>query len=341
MVTLEPVTGHYAASAGHASGAGPDAGRLPEGSPDRLLELSGPSLLVLEIDDGRHRATSIVGDLPVTAFEDGTVRPHEQVDDRRVAALRRHVAEAGSVATPVCVAHRGQAQLDGVVAEVTAAVPDLRRTDAAGTVTLWVVDDADACARLQAAVAATDGWLIADGHHRAAAARDVGRVLVALTPDAQLTTRPFHRRLAVTDPARVGEVLHTTGLAVTGLAAAATPRRAGEVTVAADRRWWRVLLEPTGAGPGADLDVVRAERQVLAPLAAALGAGTAPEPTPPADDPAELLAGDAVLVLLHPPTLAEVRRVVATRAVLPAKSTYVVPKHRPDVLVVPRPVGLS
>ena len=361
MGPLEPVTGHVI-DPQHA----PDPALLaevlpPHGTPSdaqlhraratltRLVAerhyrpLASPCLLVVEIDDGRHRATAVVGDLPIEAFHDGTVLPHEQVDEARVATLRRHLEVVGAVSTPVSLAHRDDERLAALVAELAAGTPHTRVTDGNVQTSLWVVDDEQARRRLAEAVAATDGWLIADGHHRAAAGHVADRVLVALAPDSALTTRPFHRRVEITRTASVAvSLLRERGLAGEALPGPALPATAGEVVLAIDGQWWRVgLPEVAAAGAREQLDVVRAEAQVLAPLAVALGTGAPPRPVAPDDDPSRLPADGTATVLLHPPTLAEVRRVAAAGQTLPAKSTYVVPKHRPGVLVVPRGGDLS
>ncbi len=361
MGLLEPVTGHVI-DPQHA----PDPGMLaavlpPRGTPTeaqlrraratltRLVAerhyrpLDAPCLLVLGIDDGRHRATAVVGDLPIAAFGDGTVLPHEQVDAARVATLRRHLEVVGAVSTPVSLAHRDDERLDALVAELTAGAPHTHLADDRGRTSLWVVDEKQSCRRLAEAVAATDGWLIADGHHRAAAGHVAGRVLVALTPDGALTTRAFHRRVEITRPAAAAvSLLRERGLAVEVLAGPTLPAAAGEVVLAIDEQWWRVgLPEVADTEAREQLDVVRAEAQVLAPLAAALGTGAPPRPVAPDDDPSRLPADGTATVLLHPPTLAQVRQVAAAGQTLPAKSTYVVPKHRPGVLVVPRGGDLS
>ena len=360
MASLEPVTGHVI-DPQHV----PDPGLLaevlpPRGTPSeaqlqraraalrRLVAqrhyrpLGARCLLVLEIDDGRHRATAVVGDLPIAAFGDGTVLPHEQVRADRVATLRRHLEVVEAVSTPVSLAHRDDERLAALVAEVTAGAPHTDLVDDHGRVTLWAVEDDEACRQLADAVAATDGWLIADGHHRAAAGHVAGRVLVALTPDSALTTRAFHRRVEITRPAAAVGLLRDRGLAVASLGAPALPASRGEVVLAVDDGWWRVTLPEVDGTVARDrLDVVRAEAQVLAPLAAALGTGAPPRPVAPDDDPARLPADGTATLLLHPPTLGEVRRVAAAGQTLPAKSTYVVPKHRPGVLVVPRDGNLS
>lgn len=373
MRQLEPITGHVVADE-HAARVVPTAAEGPagrvddDGDPDsfaevlppldgrdelalqrarsrlhhllatgRFVPLEQPALVVIEVEEGGHRTRSLVGDLDVAAFDDGTVLSHEHVSPDRVDTLRRHLDAVEAVSTPVSLAHAGDGALAGLLDEVGAEPARVRLASGTGSLAVWVVDEQDRCERLARAAAATSGWLLADGHHRAAAARPTGRVLVALTPQEQLAVRPFHRRLSTSRPGRAGEVLEAAGLEVTALPGPAAPRGPGEVTVAGGGRWWRVPLRPADphAPAGADLDVVRAERQVLAPLATASGQRRGAVPVAPRDDPGRLLEEGAVTVLLHPPTLDEVRR-AASHGALPEKSTYVVPKQRPGVLVVPR-----
>jgi hypothetical protein len=286
MGPLEPVTGHVI-DPQHV----PDPGLLaevlpPRGTPSdaqlhraratlaRLVAehhyrpLEAPCLLVIEIDDGRHRATAVVGDLPITAFDDGTVLPHEQVDAARVATLRRHLEVVGAVSTPVSLAHRDDERLDAIVAELTAGAPHTHLTDGTFRTSLWVVDEEQSCRRLAEAVAATDGWLIADGHHRAAAGHVAGRVLVALTPDSALTTRAFHRRVEITRPASAAvSLLAERGLAVEALAGPMLPasrRRGGP----GHRRRLVAGGPAGGGGPGSPRAAGRGARR-------GPGAGTA------------------------------------------------------------------
>jgi uncharacterized protein (DUF1015 family) len=358
MTLLEAITGYVVADErgvepAHLAEVLPPSGRVTAAglarSRDRLrrlldegryVPLDGPCLLVTEIDDGAHRATSIVGDLPAVAFEDGTVLPHEHVDPDRLATLRRHLEVVGAVSTPVSLAHPDAPGLSALVDEVTGQPPRVRVAGERATVTVWVVRSPSACTRLATAVAATDGWLVADGHHRAATGRATGHVLVALTPDDALTARPFHRRVELRRPDRAVEVLRAAGLRVTPLPTPALPERPGEVTLAVEDGWWRVPLRTVGGGARDRLDVVRAEAQVLEPLAAALGTGAPPRPVAPDDEVRGLPAEGTATVLLHPPTLPRIREVAAAGEVLPPKSTYVVPKQQPGVLVVPRTVAV-
>jgi uncharacterized protein (DUF1015 family) len=310
----------------------------------RFTRLPGPVLGVLSLTTGAHELTGLVADLPTSAFDEGgRIRPHEQVRSSRVASLAHYLDVVGVASSPVCVSHLPSVEAARALARVRGGEPVVDHTDPVGRVRLWVVDDPDEQARLVAAVQATEDWLLADGHHRAAAARDAGRVLSVLVADDQLRIRPFHRRVRVEEPERAGPRLRDLGLAVADLAGPAPPQRAGEVTVGGGARWWRVTLPPGEDTPLGRLDVTRAGTHVLAPL---LGGGAGPEEVTLADHRVEAVAPTTRLVdlpterhvgvALVAPTMREVREVVGEGGTLPPKTTYMVPKQRSGLLIVPR-----
>jgi uncharacterized protein (DUF1015 family) len=310
----------------------------------RFTRTPGPVLAVMSLTTGEHELTGVVGDLPAAAFDDGgRIRPHEEVSALRVATLARYLDAVGAASSPVCVSHLPSAEVAAALTRVREADPVVDHTDPAGRVRLWLVRDPGERACLADAVDRSEDWLLADGHHRAAAARGVGRVLSILVADDQLRIRPFHRRVRTDEPARAGARLRDGGLEVVELAGAAPPLHAGEVTVGGGGRWWRVTLPPGDDTPLGSLDVTRAGEHVLDPL---LGDASGPDGAPLADrrvtavPPTVPLAGLSsdrdVGVALFPPTMAQVRRVVAAGTTLPAKTTYVVPKQRAGVLLVPR-----
>jgi uncharacterized protein (DUF1015 family) len=310
----------------------------------RFTRLPGAVLGVLSLTTGAHELTGVVGDLPTSAFEEGgRIRPHEQVTPSRVESLARYLGVVGVASSPVCVSHLPSVEVARALAQVRVGAPVVDHTDPVGRVRLWVVDDPDEQARLARALQATGDWLLADGHHRAAAARGAGRVLSVLVADDQLRIRPFHRRVRLEEPERAGPRLRARGLAVDDLSGPAPPAHAGEVTVGGGERWWRVTLPPGDDTPLGRLDITRAGVHVLAPL---LGGGDGLEaatladrrvravaPTTPLSDlPTDREAGVALVA----PTMREVREVVGAGGTLPPKTTYMVPKQRSGLLLVPR-----
>jgi uncharacterized protein (DUF1015 family) len=232
-----------------------------------------------------------------------------------------------------------------------------------GTVRLWPVTDPLRSAELAVAARSVGMPTIADGHHRAAAVArrvgtaakrapapstrseprpEAGRVLTALVSADELAVEPFHRRidgLGDVTATEVAAVLAERGLRLQALPGPGIPERRGIVHLVVAGSWWRIEIGDRGRPlPGGSLDAAIVEHEVLAPLGT-LAPGPAPAPIVPVPGPVGLDALDrpgAVGVALLPVTLTELLAVTGAGHVLPQKSTYVLPKLRSGVLLVPR-----
>jgi uncharacterized protein (DUF1015 family) len=321
-------------------------------------------LVVLELTDHGRQVTAVVGDIDVAAYLDGTIGPHEHVRPDRVAELTHYLDEVGYASSPVCVLHARSAELDRVTRTVRDRAPllDASLPDG-GTVRLWPVTDPLRSAELAVAARSVGMPTIADGHHRAAAvARRVGtaakrapapstrseprpearRVLTALVSADELAVEPFHRRidgLGDVTATEVAAVLAERGLRLQALPGPGIPERRGIVHLVVAGSWWRIEIGDRGRPlPGGSLDAAIVEHEVLAPLGT-LAPGPAPAPIVPVPGPVGLDALDrpgAVGVALLPVTLTELLAVTGAGHVLPQKSTYLLPKLRSGVLLVPR-----
>jgi uncharacterized protein (DUF1015 family) len=325
----------------------------------RYVPIDGAAVAVLVLTTGDRRAVAVVGDVPVSAFTDGRVLPHEQVGDARVHDLTRYLEVVGVASSPVALTQRPDAAVTAATDEVIgSAAPDVAyRAEDGVDVALWCVTDPSARDRLCAAVAGAGTAYLADGHHRAAAAAryaaavgggpndPAGRVLSAVLPTDHLAVLPFHRRLdgALHDGALdEGEVaallerLRGVGVEVETLDGPAEPDRPHHLTLTAEGRWWH--LDATALARSGDavesLDVRLVERDLVplltdrvvpvVPVAAPLGSQA-------------LVVPGAVGIALHPPSIDEVLAVADAGRDLPPKTTYIAPKLRSGLLVTPRP----
>jgi uncharacterized protein (DUF1015 family) len=319
------------------------------------VPLPGPVLAVVALGTEPDRSVGIVGDLPVEAFADGGVLPHERIRDDRVEQLRRYLEVVGVASSPVAVTHRPDPDITAVTAPVLErdAVVAFRGDDGVD-VALWLVTDPGEQARFADALDAAGTLYVADGHHRAAAALDfagrqgvtsaapAGRVLTAAIPCDQLHVLPFHRLVRDVphlDHEEVSRRLAAHGFPVTHLRRPAAPTEPGTVVVTAGGRWVEVDLRERVVDDAIEgLDVRLVERELLPLLLQ--------------DDPArrehrvETVAGpsglgaleqpDAVGIALAPPDVEAVLRVSDLGATMPPKTTYVSPKLRSGLLVAPR-----
>jgi uncharacterized protein (DUF1015 family) len=103
----------------------------------------------------------------------GAVLPHEAVHASQVTQLAERMREMSINPAPILLMHRGSADLRAHVDRVAKAEPHLVYTDRSDQLQrIWRITDPDTQSALTAALAGTRA-VIADGHHRYAAARQL------------------------------------------------------------------------------------------------------------------------------------------------------------------------
>jgi len=135
-----------------------------------------PCYYVYRLTMGEHVQTGIAGAASVTAYLINRVRRHEftrpDKEDDRVRQIEAVNAQTG----PVLLAHRPIAEVEAIVARVTAqpAAYDFTAADGIGHA-LWVIDATADLTAIQAGFERQTALYIADGHHRSAAAARVAQ----------------------------------------------------------------------------------------------------------------------------------------------------------------------
>src|SRR5262245_5026761 len=313
---------------------------------------------------GDHVQTGIVGAALVADYREGRIKKHEHTRPDKEDDRTQHADALGAHPGPVFLAYRGRADIDARVDAGTRRVPaaDFVAQDGIGH-TLWVVDDPQEVARIEAALREVPASYIADGHHRAAAYARVSQLRRQRAPDAS-GEKPFDRFLAVHFPADALRVLDYNRLVrdLNGLDPAGFLRRLGRAGVDVVSPWpegrrgeagtfgmylagqWHLLIPSPAArsddDPVGRLDVSVLQDEILAPI---LGVGD------PRTDArltfsggirgvAELMrrvdSGEHVVAFaLHPTRLADVMRVADAGEVMPPKSTWFEPKLRSGMVV--------
>ena len=125
---------------------------------------------------GEHVQTGIVGVAAVDDYLSDRIRKHEHTRKAKEDDRTRHTATLSANAGPVFLAYPGTAAIDALVAAATAgpASVDFTAPDGVRHV-LWVLDEPEACARLEALLGEVPRTYVADGHHRSASAARVGQ----------------------------------------------------------------------------------------------------------------------------------------------------------------------
>lgn len=149
------------------------ARRLQDWQRQRHLSLEGgPALYVHEYTSSGVSVRGIVGKLDLPAAQ-GVVLPHEAVRPAQVAELAERMRTIEMNPAPILLMHRGSTALRTAVGLLTERKPDVAFTDPGGQHhRMWRIDEPDDIALLATMVAPTRA-VIADGHHRYAAALDL------------------------------------------------------------------------------------------------------------------------------------------------------------------------
>jgi uncharacterized protein (DUF1015 family) len=375
---VEPVAG-----AGDAAGnaaRGPGAAGLARGT---LLRWEDEGVLVRDQDPALWLYEMLpAGDAPATRGWLGAVAlpspgsravlPHEDTYAPAVEGRRALLAATRTDLEPIVLAHDPEPALAELSARVRAVAPDLQVEDSDGVLhRLWRVGDPAAVDAVTAVLART-GAVIADGHHRFAAAQAHHReepdaegadaILALVTPmgPAGLRVEPIHR---VVPDLRLDDAVAAaaSGFAVEELGTGSGGARELLSSPAVQRR-----LHERGEPEFLLTDGSRVVR-LSRPSAAVLG--TVPVEAPAAwrgldvvlaqhgllgslwhrrDDPASVLvahdveeavraavAREGTALLLRAPSPTDVADVARAGARMPRKSTLFVPKPRTGLVMRP------
>jgi uncharacterized protein (DUF1015 family) len=344
------------------------AGWQDDGILDRDAE---PALWIYELQPpgGAPATVGWLGAVALPPAGSSAVLPHEDTYPGAVEDRRALLAATGTDLEPIVLAHDPDPTVTELTATARSGAPALELQDSDGVGhRLWRVTDPGVLSRVTAGFRHT-GAVIADGHHRFAAARANARsepaqagsdaVLALVTPmgPGGLRVAPIHRVVPdlALEPAlaAAGQGFRVTELPVEqgdlGVVAAvhdwlADGGRSGFL-VSDGRRLFQ-LTDPSEAvlatvppeAPAAwrRLDVVIAHHALLARL---WQRGDDPESVLIAHtvEDAVRTAGDraGVALLLRAPSPADVAAVARAGARMPRKSTLFVPKPRTGLVLRP------
>jgi uncharacterized protein (DUF1015 family) len=328
---------------------------------------AAPSLYIYEqeFDDigVRRRRRGIFGLAPIDVPE-VCVLPHEDTWEDNLARRTRLLGDLRASLSPIFLLYNGDPGVSVLLDELTSCPPDTAGADTFGeTHRLWRVSDGKNLARLSAAMQGRH-YVIADGHHRFAAARlhhdeqpsHATGVILACCVEANdhgIVIRPIHRLLDADASAWQQALAHlaawfdidvrpvdrANGWAlIAALGAGAQPTLGllapgGEQYVILRLRAWEnvaALLPSDVVEPVRQLDVTVATALVIE-RAFGLAHEQQPEAVGYTNDPDDVLTQVAashsrVGLLLRPPLLAQVMAVAQASGRMPPKSTSFVPK---------------
>ncbi len=336
---------------------------------DRLLSdgsfdvLEQPCLFIYQLDTGDHVQTGVVCEVPVSEYERGAMRKHENTRSDREDLLAQYQIVVGASSSPICLTYSQNPDIDHCVGQISATRPELEFSGTDGVCQrIWRITDAQLQAQLVALFAPVETTYLTDGHHRAASGYRYARImrdqygntgeepwnqlLVALFPDKQLKLLPFHRCVkglnGLTESAMVAAL--TTCFDVHKLPGQTCfePTRHGEFGMYMNNVWYQLNIKPEYIkqdDPVESLDVMILQNLILDPI---LGI-TDIRSNPRLDYIAGINAAEEIkrkceegwdiVFACHATSMSQLMDVADCGALMPPKSTYFDPKCRSGIFV--------
>ncbi|MCB5246609.1 MAG: DUF1015 family protein [Candidatus Cloacimonetes bacterium] len=317
--------------------------------------------------DGREQ-NGLVGLTSVDEYMEGKIKKHEFTRADKEADRIRHVDACDAHASPVFFTYPHQDAIDAVVEHVKQArdpVYDFVSDDGIGH-SLWLLDDPEDIAAVQAAFAAMDCLYVADGHHRTASAAKVGLLrreqnpdysggeefnffMAVIFPDNQLKIFDYNRVVKDLNGHSQADFLKLVEqkFELTPIREAGNfhPAKTHQIGMYLDRSWYRLVPKEgswDAANPVASLDVSILQDNLLHPI---LGIGD-----PRRDRRIDFVGGirgldelvrrvdsgrEAVAFAMFPTSMDELLSIADAGLIMPPKSTWFEPKLRSGLFIHP------
>ena len=151
--------------------------------------------------------TGLVGCAWVDDYINNRIKKHELTRADKEADRIRHVDTCDANTGPIFLCYKEQSEITKIIDGYMNGAPEYDFTTDDGIQnTVWVIEDADVCAKLAALLGSVGDFYIADGHHRCASAVNVAKMRREQNPDFD-GTEEFNYFLAVLFPAESLEIM--------------------------------------------------------------------------------------------------------------------------------------
>ena len=316
-----------------------------------------PCFFIYRLREGGHVQTGLVAQLPVSLYEQGRIKVHENTTGDREDQLLRYLEVVGAVSNPICLAYAGNPQIDEYIAQLSDAPPvlDFESVDHLHQ-TVWRVDDERACGELQRLFAGVSSAYLTDGHHRCTACLrhtrtqpepgDHHYLLVGLFPENQLRIMPYHRCVrdlhGMDSAAFLARLAQDFTLSPLQDGDDPTPRRQGEFSLLLDGNWRRMRCKSAADAndPVAHLDVSVLENRLLGPVLGITDTrnddrlGYIPGVGGVSGVEKRCREGWAAGIACYPTSLRQMMEAADAGCVMPPKSTWFDPKLRAGIFLI-------
>ena len=243
---------------------------------------------------GKHEQVGLVAVASVAAYEQDLIKKHEYTRPEKEDVRVFHMDTLGAQVGPVFLTYKARAEIDKLIAQVTATTPEYDFVAPEGTRhVFWVIEDVTLAANIEAAFDHVKCLYVADGHHRSAAAARVQNLyqkrnpnhtgeesynyfLSVLFPDNQMQILDYNRIVKDLNGATAEQFLKSLqakfDVEEIADAAAAKPKAARQFALYLEKRWYRLtankslLAKIDEKDPVQSLDVSILQEHVFAPL---------------------------------------------------------------------------
>lgn len=316
---------------------------------ERLLDAEvfapaeAPAYLVYELATDDHAQRGLVCEVPGPEFR-LRARPHEATQPARAALLAEHFLTVKAASSPVACTVADGADLEQLLATLSPADAQIEHIGDDGlTQRIWTVTEPTMTAAIEASLAGIDLYII-DGHHRAAAngqilERDLAvPLLVTIFPPESLRLTGFHRLVELPSDMDEAEFIRRVArrFSVTTTPDLVQPEP-GSVAIGAAGAWHMVHFDERPRFGSAQvrlgsLDPTVVEREIIRSIVGRDQIEPRVEYMPDDGEKTSVVAHAAeaglVPILVPAVAVADMVEVADGGLIMPAKSTYFVPKVR-------------
>ena len=149
-----------------------------------LQQDSEETLYVYKQVMGDHEQVGLVAVASVDAYENNLIKKHEFTRPEKEDDRVNHMVALDAQVGPVFLTYKAHAEVDALIAKVTATEAEYDFVADDGTRhVFWVVEDLTLSADIEAAFSQVPHLYVADGHHRSAAASRVKLLRQKQNPD--------------------------------------------------------------------------------------------------------------------------------------------------------------
>lgn len=303
---------------------------------------SRDAFYLYQLRTDNHVQTGLVADIPISDYQNGHIRVHEQVRQERAALLGEHLFRLGVSSSPIALTYQSSESLDQLFNQCTQQQAELIIPAQFGVEqSIWRIEDANTVARLQREFTARNLYII-DGHHRAAASLSAHlaepgpgtrHLFGVMFPDNALQLLGFNRWIKNQPGTNIKDVEEKIRQlpGATRTNQFACPDQ-GQVAIYVDSQWWTASLI------GDDFDTQKLFDQILQPCLGLSKTDDTRQVNLPGDKGHQQLQNlvdtqGGTGFVLAPLTTKQFMQASDQNILLPPKSTYFIPKAQSGIFL--------